>query len=476
MINVHDIPAYLRRVVTQPTTELSRAQRRIRYMFDLVRHCERELRQDRAAQMAAALTYRTIFSLIPVAVMSMIVFRAFATLEGSREQLLEQAYAFFNLDQASVVATDQAMQTRIDQTITDLITQAWNINFRGLGGIGLLVLIWAGLALLVTVEQSFNTVYKTPRGRPWHRRIPIYWAALTLGPVLLFVSIYLAEYFVSTLTGMLGVGSLWAWFGGLPAVGASWLLLLLMYMLMPNTAVRIQPAAVGALVAAVLWEVGKWGFKLYVTHASYTSIYGAIGLIPLFLLWLYVTWWIVLFGLELSYTLQAMAGREFDKRAQANDNRLIDSQWVIPILTAVGRRFADGGTTTSRDLASTLDLPPRAVDRLTVRLIDAGLLHRVMWGDDDGDAGLTLAKPPTRINLADLVDLCRRLAMGDAGDAGDAARADSRVLDVLTEAQRKAVAGQTLADLVNGEAGDVVDAVDASDEADEAHAGGVDRG
>ena len=94
---------------------------------------------------------------------------------------------------------------------------------------------------------------------------------------------------------------------------ASFVLLLLVYKLLPNTHVRLRPAIWGALVAAALWSLSRWGFGLYVSKAlPYMKIYGALGLIPLFLFWLYLTWLIVLFGMELAFTLQAMKGRGFD--------------------------------------------------------------------------------------------------------------------------------------------------------------------
>ena len=93
-------------------------------------------------------------------------------------------------------------------------------------------------------------------------------------------------------------------------------MLVLLYKLMPNTQVRWRPALWGAFVAAGLAEASKWGFGLYVSQAlPYLKLYGAIGLVPLFLFWLYLGWLIILFGLELAYTLQAMKGRVFEHKA-----------------------------------------------------------------------------------------------------------------------------------------------------------------
>jgi membrane protein len=161
-------------------------------------------------------------------------------------------------------------------------------------------------------------------------RVAIYWAAITLGPLL--ISIYLTSQVqpgidrlpelasdggawagqvslarVAVLQGVLGVLSY------LAAFLATWALFTLLYVLLPNTRVKLRAALLGAGTAAVCWELGKWGFGLYVENAvGYSALYGSLGLIPLFLLWLYVTWLIVLMGLELTYMLQASPGNAFE--------------------------------------------------------------------------------------------------------------------------------------------------------------------
>ncbi|HWQ28598.1 MAG TPA: YhjD/YihY/BrkB family envelope integrity protein, partial [Dehalococcoidia bacterium] len=143
-----------------------------------------------------------------------------------------------------------------------------------------------------------------PAGRSWARRITQYWTLLTLGTILLFTTFYVGEKFkswaadVGESTGLMGRGPVaLAVIGYSVTVVISTLLLLLAYLTVPNTKVRWRPALVGAFVAAVLWEAGKWGFTQYLRYsAAYERIYGSIALIPLFLLWVYLTWLIVLLG------------------------------------------------------------------------------------------------------------------------------------------------------------------------------------
>ena len=128
------------------------------------------------------------------------------------------------------------------------------------------------------------------------------------------LSLYVTSQVVSEASNLPVVDTVAGWISSVTSLVtsgvASWVLLLLLLTLMPNTTVHLRPALIGSLVAAILWKFAKHGFKLYLTKAvSYSVLYGSLGLIPLFLFWMYLTWLIVLFGLELTYTLQAMRGR-----------------------------------------------------------------------------------------------------------------------------------------------------------------------
>ena len=442
MTIVTDFIHYAQRVLRQPVGELSRAQRSVRNAVDLVRHCARTLQRDRAAQMAAALTYRTIFSLVPTVVLSLLVLQAVYKEQRAIEFLNQTVIRMLNVPTPELQAT-------ISEQITQFTENAYNLSFKSIGGIGLVILIWAALAMVVTVEQCFNRIYNSPTGRPWHHRITIYWAILTLGPVLIMVSVYLGSQLVAWVQPIPGIGSTLGWLTGFTPLAASWLLLFLLYVLMPNTKVNIRPALIGSFVAAVLWELGKSGFQLYVAKAvGYSAIYGSLGLIPLFLVWLYLTWWIVLFGLELTYTLQSLRGFQLrQEETRAETQTMADPRWLIPIMTRIGTAFAHSRSIDSQQLAQELRLPIRTVVQMGQKLQEAGLLHQVQRGDEQS-AGYTLARPPDRIAIADLIDLA-----GALQPDGDAKRSQPEwaMLDRLTQAQRAAVGDQTLASLVEAD-------------------------
>ena len=435
---VADITSRTRRLLASPGHEMTRAQRFLRNSIDLARHCARVLQRDQATQMAAALTYRTIFSLVPTVVMSMLVFRAFIGLEEAQKLLETYVYSYLN---AASLAADEVT---IEGIINNVMANAYKLDVTSVGGIGIILLVWGAIALAVTVEYCFNQIYQSQTGRAWHQRLVIYWTVITLGPVLLFFSLYLA----GTLTDWLeanagpfqGLLQFLTRFSGLLA---SFLLLLSLYKLMPNAHVQLRAACIGALVAAILFELGKWGFSLYVRKAvPYSALYGSLGLIPLFLLWVYFTWLMVLFGLELTYTLQTLKGMRMHEVQQQREQKLVgDPTWIVPLMTQVGRAFTKGDTISEQGLADSLALPLKSVQRLVVVLEEHDLLHRI----NNEDHGLSLAQPPDQIALTKLLDIVDNLR--HTGDKR-APQAGWAWLNDLGQAEHAHAGEKTLRDLL----------------------------
>ena len=446
-----------------------------RWVADLARHCAREMDHDRAFEMAAALTYRTIFSLVPSFILALVVFNAFGGLQNRGEQIGNRVADFLGLNSLEVplsgghehsldprrraasgeeapaappqsgAATEKRAQ--FTKLFTDMTRHVAGQRFGGIGLMGGVLLVWAGIALLVTIERTFNRIFNCPAGRPWVSRVVIYWSVLTLGPLLVFASRYLTDVVAGKLqlTRLALLGHL-TW---VPALLASWLLLFLLYLLMPNTRVRSRPALLGSLVTAALYEVTKVGFQLYVHRAvPYAKLYASLALIPLFLLWIYLTWIIVLFGLELTYTLQAMRGRTF-KHLQAHGDGVLagDPLWIVSVMAAIGRAFAAGKTVTVAEVSGQTGISVLAVTELLRRLESEGLVHRV-FRVGARDVTLALSLPADKIELTRLLDLGTPLSAAAGAGPDQARRPGQAVLARLAEAQRRAAADTTLATLL----------------------------
>ena len=443
---------------------------RVGLIVRLLLHTWKQMQHDRANQMAAALTYRTIFSMVPTLLLALVVFRAFGGFADMQTEMRQRIFDYLNItaiqsnaqtphattaehpepttaessDNAqtqsvdahasttspSSTSTKPAAQTsnvelraRVDELLDGVVSQASNISFKSIGAIGFVLLIWAALALIVEVETTFNRIYLAPQGRPWLMRIAIYWAALTLGPVLMFASLYTTGRLLSMASEFLGYGGIFitALFGQVAALMFTWLLLMLLYRLLPNTRVELRPVLIGSLVAAVLWEVGKRGFQWYVGHSvTYSKLYGSLGMIPLFLLWVYLTWLITMFGLQLSFVLQSLRGKGLSSRLpdkrDADRPAVIDARWMLPILSRIARSFSHGHPVSEGTLSLDLSLPVAAVSELCARLTADGLIRRVE-GTSSESGGYTLALPAEKIELSRVLRLASELTRSHGGTA-----------------------------------------------------------
>ena len=225
------------------------------------------------------------------------------------------------------------------------------------------------------------------------------------------------------------------------SIAASWVLLFLLYALMPNTNVSPKAAAIGALVGSLLWEAAKFGFQIYViTAVPYSALYGSLGLIPLFLFWIYVTWLIVLFGLILTYTLQTLRGRRL-RRDWASEGDLLqgDPDWMLPIMTEVAHAFQVGRSIDHQQLADHLGLSGRVVQEMASKLLESHLLRRVSTGAGEENS-LTLSRPAESITVNEILEIAHRSRPTSSHPAW-------RTLTDLKEAEREAAKGKTLADV-----------------------------
>lgn len=431
----------IERIATQPREELTRWQRSARFVVDVMKYGARRLREDRAPQMAAALAYRTLFGLLPVLVVGSVLFKASQGVEGvkSLAQRIASALGLFEYQLVVPGANGVETTSSAGEWLVSLAGDAANINLTALGWVGLAVVIYSAISLIITIENSFNAIYRAPSGRAWIYRVPIYWTVLTLGTAGIAISFYVDQQFdawIATLSGWtLLVKTLTLIWG----YAASVLVLTLVYKLLPNTRVSMRAALTGAMIAAFLVEIGKRSLGAYFENAlSLRQLYGSLGLVPLFMLWVYLMWLVVLFGLELSATVQFVRGRQFEKFERASRSLgMVDPAIVITLMEHVTRSFRKGNPVTARELSDRTSVPELLVDAILARLTDAGYLHRL----DRDDQAVALARPPEEIGADKLLELGYKLA-----DEARTARPGTFV-DRLRSAQLQLASGSTMAQL-----------------------------
>jgi membrane protein len=433
---------WLKRVVTQPLEELDRWQKAARFAYDLGRFGARQLRHDRAEQMAAALAFRTLFGLLPVMVVATVLVKALGMADGYLEPV-GRLFTFWGLDQVFIATSLEPSGESISLSawLLERVREAERVNFAAIGWVGVAVTLYAAISLMVTIEDSFNIIYRVSRGRPWTSRVPVYWFVLTISPLLLTLSGYVDYRFQALMAGLdsyrwmsTAVGVLWG-------VLAIWLLMFAVYTLFPKARVRLRPALIGALVAAILLEIGKRTMGLYLQNAiSLSQLYGSLGLIPLFMFWVYLMWLAVLFGLQVSSTLQHLHGRQLEELEQRQARPLfVDPSVVIVMMQQIAGRFLEGKATELSDIGQTAGVTEPDTERVVARLAAAGFVHRLA----EPETAVTLSRPPTEITIQQLLDVGHQLVERQIDHEPTA-----RLLERLQQAERGVGEQTTLAELL----------------------------
>lgn len=277
-------------------------QRRGQLAFDFLKYFVARCLQDRISITAGHLTYVSSLALVPLVVVTFSGFAAFPMFEGVREEL--QSMLFDNL----VPTSSEVIQEYLNEFAS---------NASQMTTIGIVFIIVVAIMLLVTIDTTINRIWRNNKRRRLPIAIAIYWMLLTLGPVLMGSGLAASSYLLSfaAMANEYVSGFRQAVLTALPFV-TSVLAFLLLYVLMPNRVVRIKHAIWGALLATCLFELSKAGFAEYISRfPSYEAIYGALAAIPILLVWMYLSWTIVLLGAELTASIE-----EFDPAYEKPDS------------------------------------------------------------------------------------------------------------------------------------------------------------
>ncbi|HHH36862.1 MAG TPA: YihY family inner membrane protein [Gammaproteobacteria bacterium] len=246
---------------------------------------------DHGLRTAASLSYTTLLSLVPLLVVMFSVLSAFPVFDTAVARI--QDYIFRNF----VPASGEVVQAYVQQ----FLHQASSLT-----GPGVAFLMLAAVMLMDTIDGVLNDIWGVQRRRRWLSQFLVYWAVLTLGPLLLAVSLIVSSYLISLplVKGVDPSGSLRGMLLSLMPFLSTTVALTLLYVLVPNRVVPLRHGVAGAALAALFFELAKRSFTLYVANVpTYSTLYGALAVIPLFLVWMYLSWVMVLLGAEITYCL-----------------------------------------------------------------------------------------------------------------------------------------------------------------------------
>lgn len=269
-------------------------------MLGFLRFVLRRWGEDRCPQIAGSLTFTTLLALVPVfAIIVALLSRA-----PFFEEVMVQIKIFLLMNLVPEIAGK----------IITVYMEQFRANARGLTTLGIAVLFLTSIALMFTVDRSINAIWRVRRHRPFWISVLSYAVLLSIGPLLIGLSVSITTYLMS-LSGQVHVPR--------PAhavllqavpMSASAVAFTLLYRLVPNRRVPWRHAIAGGVLAAVVFELAKEIFAFYVAHVPGTSVvYGAFAAIPFFFLWIYVSWLIVLFGAELTASLDYWKGAKWKR-------------------------------------------------------------------------------------------------------------------------------------------------------------------
>jgi membrane protein len=377
-----------------PVTEMTRAQRmlvrNVRVLFLVARWSVLKNLQLHAQ----ALTYVTLLSLVPGMLIAFVMFKAFGSTGG-----VETHIQSFIIDLLSP-GPDQKGQ------VADLVTGLSNkLDTGQVGVVAILILIWSVTSLLGQIEASFNAIFGVRTQRALATRLLTYWAVLTFGPLLLVASFALSAWFQTSRVAEFaaGLGGVSGFFFLALPLFVTWVGFLAMYLFVPNTRVRLGPALYAAIIAGSLFNITRYGYAFYAKKAvTLQNIYGSLAVIPLFILMLFVTWLLVLFGAQLAYAFQnAKTYRREDERTDASQTYL--ERAACRLLLEVARDFhAHRPPATLEEMTARVRVPRRLLETLVARLKDGGYLTEAL-----PDGGLLPGMSLEMITVAEVIEYLR---------------------------------------------------------------------
>ncbi|HEX3408713.1 MAG TPA: YhjD/YihY/BrkB family envelope integrity protein [Candidatus Binataceae bacterium] len=371
---------------------------------------------------ASALTYTSSLALVPILALA---FSVLAGLGGAdRIRPLIERYLAVN-------------SPEITDALMGFVT---NTGSKALGEVGGAVLLVTVILTLGTIEQAFNTIFNVARGRSWLRKFSDYLSVIFTVPLMMVAAVAARTYLLKVLPHVPGA----AW--GVSTL-MMWIAFAFFYVFFPNTRVRLAPAAMGGLVAAILIQAGQWGYVYFqIGAARYHAIYGAMAAVPILLTWIYTAWIIVLYGAELTAALQGMEPSfDIDHRAPG----FVRIAALLTVFRAGERMLAHADTKpcTIHGLASELGVSESALRPIVEKLKQGGIVIESADSPTffDRTQEIFLARDSSTITIAEVLGCLNRAPTVVHGDPRIAA-----ILEGLTAAERDMLGGLTVLDLASG--------------------------
>jgi len=326
--------------------------------------------EDKVSLRSSALTFYSMLSVVPVAAMAF----GISKMLGIEKNLIEYLNSQFVGQQEVLDWIIKFANSFLEKTKGGLIA-----------GVGAIVLIWAVMSVFSNIESSFNAIWQVRQGRNWFRKFSDYISMLIVAPILLvasssatvFISTYLEQLANDvSIVGM--ISPVLFFFIKLIPYVLVWLLLTMIFMVMPNTKVYFKSAFIAGIISGTAFVFIQWVYiHFQIGVSKYNAIYGSFAALPLFLVWLQTSWLIVLFGAELSFAVQNVEKYEFEPDTQ----NLSPFSWRVLVLMVAHlliKNFSKGEKAmTAENISKQLEIPIRLVREILYTLVDSNILSEV---------------------------------------------------------------------------------------------------
>ena len=418
--------------------QLSGWRRYLVFVLRVLHLLIRELMGGQLNLRAMSLVYTTLLSIVPLLAVSFSVLKGF----GVHNKIEPLLYNFLTpLGPNGVEITDR------------IISFVENVKVGVLGSIGIVLLIYTVIALLQKIESAFNFVWQIDHLRSLSQRISNYLSVTLVGPVLIFSAVGFTATVLDTETAQQLVsiepfGTLMLYVSKLVPYILVCLAFTIIYIFIPNTHVQFTAALVGGVIAGVLWKITGWGFAAFIASSSkYAAIYSGFAIVILLLIWLYLSWLILLVGSQIAYFVQHPKYMTLHREPMVLSNRMRE-QLALQVMFLVGYNYFHGKAAWTLDrFVDYLDLPGEPLQRTLRTLVDTGYLIEI-----DNDSG------PVYLPLHDIENIRIIDVITDVRSARESrvlslqqltpVRAVEQLMSELNAVQQSALGERTLRSMV----------------------------
>ena len=355
--------------------------------------CINRFTQDRLVNKAAALTYSTLLAIVPILAIVFAIARGFGFDDLIREQILTG----FGGSSEAVEVILEFVNSYLSQTRSGVFI-----------GIGLILLFYTVLVLINNLEITFNRIWQVKKARSMYRKITDYSSMLLLIPVLLVVSGGLSIYMSTALKHVEDytlLAPLGKFLIRLIPFALTWFMFTGLYIFMPNTKVKFKYALVAGILAGTAHQAFQF---LYISSqlwvSRYNAIYGSFAALPMFLLWLQISWTICLFGAQLTYATQNIRNFSFDKDTRNISHRYREFVSIL-IMSLICKRFEGNEPPyTAEEISEQGQIPIQLAHRTLYELQEIRLIHEVIRDEKSEDIAYQPSMDINRLNVALLLD------------------------------------------------------------------------